>query len=82
MEKSHYSGKAGRHTDKVQYTVNTNGLIVHNTRHPSERVHDVRVYRMKHPTFPSGLPSRDESDGKGEKAAHTQVPLNARHGFA
>ena len=26
MEKSHYSGKAGRHTAKVQYTVNTNGL--------------------------------------------------------
>ena len=33
MEKSHYSGKAGRHTAKVQYTVNANGLIVHNTRH-------------------------------------------------
>ena len=28
MEKSHYSGKAGRHTAKVRYTVNTNGLIV------------------------------------------------------
>ena len=26
MEKSHYSGKAGRHTAKVQYTVSTNGL--------------------------------------------------------
>ena len=23
---------------------------------------------MKHPTFPSGLPSRDGPDGKGEKA--------------
>ena len=45
MEKSHYSGKAGRHTAKVQYTVNTNGLIVHNTRHSPGRVHDVRVYR-------------------------------------
>ena len=68
MEKSHYSGKAGRHTAKVQYTVSTNGLIVHNTRHSPGRVHDIRVYRMKHPTFPSGLPSRDGSDGKGEKA--------------
>ena len=28
MEKSHYSGKAGRHTAKVQYAVNANGLIV------------------------------------------------------
>ena len=68
MEKSHYSGKAGRHTAKVQYAVNANGLIVHNTRHSPGRVHDVRVYKMKHPTFPSGLPSRDGPDGKGEKA--------------
>ena len=64
MEKSHYSGKAGRHTAKVQYIVNTNGLIIHNTRHSTGRVHDVKVYRMKHPTLPSGLPSRDGSDGK------------------
>ena len=67
MEKSHYSGKAERHTVKVQYTVNTNGLIVHSTRHSPGRVHDVRVYRMKHPTLPSGLPSRDGSDGKRER---------------
>ena len=38
MEKSHYSGKAGMHTAKVQYTVNANGLIVHNTRHSPGRV--------------------------------------------
>ena len=68
MEKSHCSGKAGRHTVKVQYTVNTNGLIVHNTRHSPGRVHDVRARRMRHPTFPSGLSSRDGSDGSGEKA--------------
>ena len=68
MEKSHYSGKAGKHVAKVQYTVNTNGLIVHNTRHSPGRVHDVRVYRMKHPTFPFDLSSRDGSGGKGEKA--------------
>ena len=67
MEKSHYSGKARRHTVEVQYTVNTNGLIVHNTRHSPGRVHDVKVYRMKHPTLPSGLPSRDGSDGKKGK---------------
>ena len=68
MEKSHYSGKVWRHTAKVQYAVNTNGLIVHNTRHSPGRVHDVKVYKMKHTTLPSGLPSRDGSDGKGEKA--------------
>ena len=67
MEKSHYSGKAGRHTAKVQYAVNTNGLIVHNERHFPGRVHDVRVYRMKHPTLPSGLPSRDGSGGRGRR---------------
>ena len=65
MEKSHYSSKAGRHTAKVQYTVSTNGLIVHNTRHSPGRAHDVRVYRMKHPTFPAGLPSRGATGGGG-----------------
>ena len=68
MEKSHYSDKAGRHAAKVQYTVNTNGLIIHNTRHSPGRVHDVRVYGMKHTMPPSGLPSRDGSDGKKGKA--------------
>ena len=65
MGKSHYSGKAGRHTAKVQYTVNTNGLIVHNTRHSPGRVHDVKVYKMKHPTFPKGLARRNGEAGKG-----------------
>ena len=78
MEKSHYSGKAGRHTAKVQYTVNANGLIIHNTRHSPGRVHDIRVYRMKHPTFPCNLPSRDGSDGKGEK---TRVRVYTDRGY-
>ncbi len=43
MGKSHYSGKAGRHTAGVQYTVNANGLIVHNTRHSPGRVHYAMV---------------------------------------
>ena len=68
MGKSHYSDKVGKHTTKVQYIVNTNGLIVHNTRHSPGRVHDVKVYRMRHPTPPSGLLSRDGSDGKEGKA--------------
>ena len=67
MKKSHYSGKAGRHTVKVQYTVNTNGLFIHSTRHSPGRVHDVRAHRMKHPTLPFGLPPRDGSDGKKGK---------------
>ena len=41
---------------------------MHNTRHSPGRVHDVRVYRMKHPTFPDGLSSRDGADGGGRRA--------------
>ena len=58
--------------------MNTNGLIIHNTRHSPGRVHDVRVYRMKHPTLPSGLPSRDGSDGKKGK---TKVRVYTDRGY-
>ena len=44
MEKSHYSGKAGRHAAKVQYTMGAHGLIAHQARHSPGCVHDVRVY--------------------------------------
>ena len=71
MEKSHYSGKAGRHTAKVQYTVNINGLIVRNTRHSPGRVHDIRVYGMRRPTFLAGLPFRD--GGGKERRVRTYV---------
>ena len=78
MEKSHCSDKAGRHTAKVQCTVNTNGLIVHNTKHSPGRVHGVRMYRMRHPALPSGLPSRDGSDGKKGK---TRVRIYVDRGY-
>ena len=68
MEKSHYSGKAGRYTAKTQYTVNMHGLIIHNTRHSPGRVHDAKVYKTKHPTFPKNLPSRDGAAGEGRRA--------------
>ena len=68
MEKSHYSGKAGRHTAKTQYTVNVHGLIIHNTRHSPGCVHDFKVYKTKHPTFPKDLPSRDGSAREGKRA--------------
>ena len=80
MEKSHYSGKARRHTAKVQYIVNTNGLIVHNARHSSRCVHDIRVYRMKHPTFPSSLLFRNGSDGKREKQGCGPIWTGATRG--
>ena len=65
MEKSHYSGKVGRHTAKVQYTTNVHGLIARKTRHSPGRVHDVKVYKMKRPTFPKHLPRRDGAAARG-----------------
>ena len=59
MEKSHYSGKAGRHTAKTQYAVNVHGVIIHKSRHSPGRVHDIRAYETKHPTFPKNLPRQD-----------------------
>ena len=64
MEKSHYSGKAHRHTSKVQYTSTTDGLIIHKTRHSPGRIHDFAVFKKKHPTFPDNLPRKDGSKDK------------------
>ena len=68
MEKSHYSGRAGRHTAKTQYAVNMHDLIIHNTGHSPERVHDAKVYKTRDPTFPKNLPSRDGSAKEGRRA--------------
>ncbi len=46
--KSYYSGKRKRHTVKIQYMVNDNGLILHKTGHESGRKHDYSIYG-KHP---------------------------------
>ena len=64
MERSHYSGKAHRHTSKVQYTSATDGLILHKTRHSPGRIHDFAVFKKKHPTFPDNLPRKDGSKDK------------------
>ena len=58
-EKAYFSGKTKTHTVKVQYTTSFDGLIVHKTPHFPGRDHDFKIYKMKHPTFPTGLPSRD-----------------------
>lgn len=52
-EKKYYSGKAHRHTAKVQYNTNVCGLITHNTPHVPGRVNDVKLFQTKHPTFPT-----------------------------
>ena len=56
MEKSHYSGRMWTHTAKVQYATGVYGPIVHRTGHSPGRAHDVKVYKMKHPTLPKNLP--------------------------
>ncbi len=46
--KSYYSGKRKRHTVKIQYMVNDNGLILHKTGHERGRKHDYSIHG-KHP---------------------------------
>ena len=68
MEKSYFSGKAGRHAVKTQYSVNIYGQILHKTRHSPGRVHDVKAYKMKHPAVPKNLPRLDGAANEGERA--------------
>ena len=78
MEESHYSAKAKTHTVKVQYTVSFDGLIVHKTAHSPGRQHDFKIFKMKHPTFPSGLPC--EMGGIQESSIATTCTITAiRH---
>ncbi len=70
-EKEYFSGKAKMHTVKVQYTTSFDGLIIHKTVHFPGRDHDFKVYKMKHPTFPTGLPSRD--GGAGDKSGRDHL---------
>ena len=69
MEKSHFSGKAGTRTAKVQCANGVHGFAVHKTGCSPGRVHDVKVHRMKRPTFPMSLPSQDGAAGKGREGA-------------
>ena len=53
--RSHYSGKRGRHTVKVQLTVNSKGLIMHKTPHARGRRHDYDIFKASHPRLPPGV---------------------------
>lgn len=65
MEESHYSAKAKTHTVKVQYTTSFDGLIVHKTMYSPGRRHHSKIFKMKHPMFPDGLPyGNEENSGK------------------
>jgi len=50
--RSHYSGKSGRHTVKVQVTVNSKGVIMHKTPHARGRRHDYDIFKTNHPRVP------------------------------
>jgi hypothetical protein len=50
--KSYYSGKKKKHTIKTQYMVNSEGTILHKTRHDRGRIHDYEIFKNKHPTTP------------------------------
>lgn len=50
--RTHYSGKARRHTVKTQVTVNQDGLMVHKSPHAAGRRHDYSVFKRSHPHLP------------------------------
>ena len=53
--KTHYSGKKKRHTVKTQLTVNSKGLIVHETRHVKGSTHDYALFKRSHPGLPEAV---------------------------
>lgn len=53
--KTHYSGKKKKHTVKTQLTVNSNGLVIHKTRHARGRRHDYSIFKQSHPDLPKGV---------------------------
>jgi len=53
--KTHYSGKKKKHTVKTQIAVNTDGLIVHKTRHTKGSTHDYALFKQSHPHLPDNV---------------------------
>ena len=51
-KQNYYSGKRKKHTVKTQFMVNSEGLILHKTKHKRGRKHDCDVYKNNHPITP------------------------------
>ena len=51
-KQNYYSGKRKKHTVKTQFMVNSEGLILHKTKHKRGRKHDYDVYKNNHPITP------------------------------
>ncbi len=86
MEKSHYLGKAGTHTVKVQYTTNIHGLSTQDTPHSPGRVNDITMYQMRHPTFRYDQRKEKEKEkkcpggsGDGDAPQQQQKSTKLRH---
>jgi hypothetical protein len=51
-KQNYYSGKRKMHAVKMQFVVNSEGLILHKTRYKRGRKHDYDVYKNNHPITP------------------------------
>ena len=71
MEKSHYSDKAGTHTEKIQYITNQGGLLLHRTRPVLGKKHDLTVYKENRP-----IPTIKLADG-----TVCTIEINADRGY-
>jgi len=50
---TYFSGKKKRHTVKTQLMVNSQGLIIHKTKHRKGRRHDYHIYKKNRPVTPN-----------------------------
>jgi hypothetical protein len=52
----YYSGKKKKHTVKILYTTNQNGLLIYKTKHKQRgRRHDYKIYKTNHPDLPKDV---------------------------
>lgn len=65
--KTHYSGKKKRHTVKVQLTVNSKGLIVHQTSHVKGSMHDFSLFKRSRPHLPKEVLNEGDLGYEGVK---------------
>ena len=67
--KTHYSGKKKRHTVKTQLAVNSDGLIVHKSRHVRGSMQDYPLFLHTHPSLPMQIRLGGDLGYQGVKKA-------------
>ena len=65
--KTHYSGKKKRHTVKTQLTVNSHGLITHQTLHVKGSMHDYCLFKRSRPHLPDKVRCEGDLGYEGVK---------------